>query len=149
MPDIRSILNGSGVIHTCMSDQYFSLPHIVWLDSTGLHRTDQTHLNLCLNCNESGGVRWSPPDWTGLLLNFFNGNRVLGLTRLQSSLPSPVESTGLESPADWTGLHWTMKKSKSCPDQLNGKTNLLRHRTTVCRSPLESNWIMWGRDKDS
>ncbi len=91
----------------------FSSPHSpvgVWQtgpDSTGLHQTDQTHLNLCLNCNESGGLHWTLPDWTRLLLKFLDGNRVLGLTRLQSGLPSPV---------DWTGLHWTdYEKIKKLP----------------------------------
>ena len=79
----------------------FSPPHslvgVRWtgLDSTGLHQTDQTHPNLCLICNKSSGVRWSPLDCTGPLLKFLDGNRVLDLTRAQSSLPSPVDSTRL------------------------------------------------------
>ena len=70
----------------------------------------------------------SPPDWTGLLLKFPCQNRILDLTRPQSSLPSPVDSSGLVSLPDWTGLYWTMKKLKICPDQINDKTYVLRRK---------------------
>ena len=47
----------------------FSLPHSpvgvhhTGPDSTGLHQTNWTHPNLCLNCNESSWVHWTEPDF--------------------------------------------------------------------------------------
>ena len=75
---------------------------------------------------ESGGVQWTPPDSGGLPTK-----------RSLVDWSTGLDSTGLQSSCfEWfsNGFGWPLSPVES---------------SGVCRSPPESNQIMWGRDKDS
>jgi len=121
-----------------------------WPSPVGLHQTPpDSHQKLA----ESS---WSPPDCAGL-----HWTQPDSIRYWQSPVrvhQTPPDSTGVHwslvdwlemdsiGLGNWTGLHWTPLDCQS--GGLGGlMSDLACH--SVWWSLLESNRIMWGRDKDS
>ena len=68
----------------CQLTQYFTIPHIIHMDSTGFH--------------------WIPLDSTGLhWTSLYNWDTNLDSTGLSATINTNLDSTGLH--LDWSGLH--------------------------------------------
>ena len=131
LPPSHSNIYANSTIYESLRQvhQYFTLPHIIHMDSTGLHWTplDSTGLHYILdhynNIHESGlhwtgldwTANWTGLDWTGLSAV---SNTKLDSTGLDWTLPlypaqnwTPLDSTGLSAAfytkLDSTGLDWT------------------------------------------